>query len=383
MESNEHKITNKSNESMNSNEPMDHKDSNELNDHKELKETNLDLLIKIIDKDKYYKRKREDKFEESNFTNFLIDSDEESEIELETKGSLLDKDIFNTFNEDYETYLRSNSDLESEILFDHPLFSSYKLKNVTPLVKYLLSLREVPNPLTNHSEYHINTLISKRINTLLKSKKIDIPELSSSIKYFFTCLNTYVDVFYLNNRIGTLDSIRFIYSLHIANHITKSSSTKSSSTKSSLNKSSMNKCTLNKSTLNKSSRNEESDVDERTEGFTRPKVLVICGLRCIAKDIITNLLKIIPTSKSNKNLERFEMEFSLSDEDLKEQNESYLKTKKAKDYVMTFSGNQDDAFKIGIRYESGLLNLYTPFYSSDIIIASPLGLRPLINVFIS
>ncbi|EAN34451.1 hypothetical protein TpMuguga_01g01213 [Theileria parva strain Muguga] len=314
-------------------------------------ESNLDRLIKAIDTDKYNKRKRENDLEDEEIAdNFdlLEDTDEESDVELEFKGKLIEKDVFNTFNEDYETFLSSNSkDLVPVMIFDHPLFSSYKVKNVTPLMKSLLTIEKVPDPLTCHSEYFINAVISKRLNTLAKGKKLETPP--DSVKYLFSCLNSYVDVFYLNNRIRDLDSVRFVYALHIANHLVKSSVKKKES------------------------------KEERTEGFTRPKILVICGLRCIAKDVVTNLLKLIPASKSNVNLDRFQSDFSLSEEDLRDQEESYAKTKKAKDFIKTFTGNQDDAFKIGIRYESGLLHLYSPFYSSDIIIASPLGLRPLIS----
>ena len=52
---------------------------------------------------------------------------------------------------------------------------------------------------------------------------------------------------------------------------------------------------------------------------------------------------------------------------------------KPDDYYQTFAGNTDDAFKLGLSVSKKQLKLYTDFYSSDVIIASPLGLRMVIG----
>ena len=44
-----------------------------------------------------------------------------------------------------------------------------------------------------------------------------------------------------------------------------------------------------------------------------------------------------------------------------------------------FAGNIDDCFKVGVAVRGKVLRLYSDFYSSDIIIASPLGLRTVIG----
>ena len=43
------------------------------------------------------------------------------------------------------------------------------------------------------------------------------------------------------------------------------------------------------------------------------------------------------------------------------------------------AGNIDDGFKIGLAVTKKSLKLYTDFYSSDVIIASPLGLRMILG----
>lgn len=49
------------------------------------------------------------------------------------------------------------------------------------------------------------------------------------------------------------------------------------------------------------------------------------------------------------------------------------------DHVHTFSGNIDDNFRIGVKVTKRSVRLYEQFYGSDMIVASPLGLRLVIE----
>ncbi len=49
------------------------------------------------------------------------------------------------------------------------------------------------------------------------------------------------------------------------------------------------------------------------------------------------------------------------------------------DYLDTFSGNIDDCFRFGVSLTKKTIKLFAEFYNSDIIIASPLGLRMLVG----
>ncbi|CDP17242.1 unnamed protein product [Coffea canephora] len=60
------------------------------------------------------------------------------------------------------------------------------------------------------------------------------------------------------------------------------------------------------------------------------------------------------------------------DEDV--ENSKRKKSSKPSDFQSLFGGNNNDHFMIGIKYMGRKIKLYADFYSSDIIVASPLGL---------
>ena len=49
------------------------------------------------------------------------------------------------------------------------------------------------------------------------------------------------------------------------------------------------------------------------------------------------------------------------------------------DYKKLFCGNNDDHFRLGIKLSKNQIKLFSNFYSSDLLIASPLGLRTIIG----
>ena len=73
------------------------------------------------------------------------------------------------------------------------------------------------------------------------------------------------------------------------------------------------------------------------------------------------------------NKKRFYDEFTESDDG------DNSKDFRSEDFKQMFAGNIDDCFRLGISVMRKSMNLYAKFYSSDIIIASPLGLRTIIG----
>lgn len=117
---------------------------------------------------------------------------------------------------------------------------------------------------------------------------------------------------------------------------------------------------------------EESDQEIRDQGFTRPRVLILLPFKNDAFLFIEKLIKLSGTTQQD-NKKRFKQEFTLpADEDV-------VDPKKPQDYKDTFAGNIDDCFRVGIKITRKNMKLYSEFYSSDIIVASPLGLRMIIG----
>jgi U3 small nucleolar RNA-associated protein 25 len=127
----------------------------------------------------------------------------------------------------------------------------------------------------------------------------------------------------------------------------------------------------------KSHQDDMNDLDIgdcRDQGFTRPKVLILLPFRSSAFKVVDVMSKLL-MSKEEEYLghkKRFKEEYGSW-----EKNEKLFH--KPASYKAMFSGNVDDCFRLGIQIQPKFLKLYTDFYSSDIIIASPLGLRTVLD----
>ncbi|KAG9101162.1 rRNA-binding ribosome biosynthesis protein utp25, partial [Ceratobasidium sp. UAMH 11750] len=126
-------------------------------------------------------------------------------------------------------------------------------------------------------------------------------------------------------------------------------------------------------------------TDVRDQGFTRPTVLILLPFRNAALALVDTLITALHESRSEpgqkdapktENYSRLQSEYGLplgtEDKLLNAEPGTY-----PSDHVRNFAGNTDDAFRLGMRLSNKGKGwrLFSGFLGSDIIIASPLGLR--------
>ncbi|NXR59231.1 DIEXF factor, partial [Rhadina sibilatrix] len=177
----------------------------------------------------------------------------------------------------------------------------------------------------------------------------------------FCIMNSYRDLFYPErNALSNGEEVRHAYCLHALNHVLKA-----------------NAQVLSNNAKRRDRKPGTDTDDHRDQGLTRPKVLMIVPFRECALRIVHILISLLEVNDKKKidvsNKKRFKGEFG-SDPEEKPPN-----LKRPEDYEAVFAGNIDDHFRIGVAILQKSMRLYAPFYSSDIIIASPLGIRTVIG----
>jgi U3 small nucleolar RNA-associated protein 25 len=115
--------------------------------------------------------------------------------------------------------------------------------------------------------------------------------------------------------------------------------------------------------------------DVQDQGFTRPSVLILLPFRNSALAWVDALTSHTPAPMFQvQNHTRFRAEFGIPDSAEDKLRESAPGTY-PEDHVENFSGNVDDSFRVGIKVTKKSIKLFSEFYGSDIVLASPLGLR--------
>ncbi|KAI8107879.1 hypothetical protein M9435_002906 [Picochlorum sp. BPE23] len=181
----------------------------------------------------------------------------------------------------------------------------------------------------------------------------------------FGIMNSYMDVWYplykypLKKEQDEKDIVTDAALLHILNHIVNSSE-------------------RIKKNNEKVKNAEEPQAAFQDQGFVRPKVLILAPFRHHAKKIVDRLISLgIQETRTDtvKNRSRFDEEFGVPEEEqIMTEREKIALSLKPKQHQVLFDGNCDDHFRLGIKMTRGSIRLFTDFYDSDILVASPLAL---------
>lgn len=184
----------------------------------------------------------------------------------------------------------------------------------------------------------------------------------------FSIMNNYQDLFYSQRTHVNGEEIRFVYCLHALNHILKTRA-----------KVLNHNLKLKLSAAGESKSTAIIPDKYRDQGLFRTKVVIVAPFRESALRIVNTLIALLFPSndtisaKQVMHYNRFLEEFGGETLHFPQRNP------KPEDYEQTFAGNSDDTFRIGLTFTRKCLKLYSDFYSSDILIVSPLGLRMIVG----
>lgn len=274
--------------------------------------------------------------------NELQQSEEDSDDDDDIEGEVETKKPFDWhFQKVDEKVLQSIpiSDLEwenkkykcTELLGEASLVSMPKMKN------------QMRQPVTGFK----GTAINEKARRTFEEKYPELSPLQSEIS---KPLLNYQDILISNRTIDNEFEYQRLYTMHLLNHIYK--------TRSRVIKNNF-----------KLSSNPDSELELRDQGFTRPKVLVLLPTKNACYEFVTTLIELSGLEQS-ENKKRFKSAFYSPDEPPQH---------KPADFLRYSTGNNDDVFCLGIKFTRKSVKLYSSFYSSDLIVASPLGLRMIIG----
>ncbi|KAG7813329.1 hypothetical protein KL921_000875 [Ogataea angusta] len=114
--------------------------------------------------------------------------------------------------------------------------------------------------------------------------------------------------------------------------------------------------------------NPAEEPEFRDQGYTRPKVLILLPTRNFAWEVVNKLIDL-----TSPNTVEYKTRFKEQYYDAFDVND--LNPKKPVEFKQFFKGNSNDFFCLGIKFTRKTLKLFARFDQSDVIVASPLGLR--------
>ncbi|XP_076043396.1 U3 small nucleolar RNA-associated protein 25 homolog isoform X1 [Oratosquilla oratoria] len=224
-------------------------------------------------------------------------------------------------------------------------------------------------PVQNHynmDQQYLKQVLQKNISVANSLQDSHCPSsLTDLQKEIFAVLQNYSDFYFPKSTFDKWEEIRTVYCLHVVNHILKTRV----------------RILHHNSKINKAKKeNKQDDATEyRDQGYARPKVLILLPFRHSAFRVVKTIIALIFGSEEKgediQNKKRFLEEFGCNTSE-----DQQHRLNRPDDFEALFAGDIREDFKIGLTLTKKSLKLYTDFYGSDIIIASPMGLRLTVGV---